>query len=345
MKLFSILKKPNQLDKLAEADAPSRGILNNVRLQIKALHALGICYVLTFCLAVNFASVFLGLPAVFADSSSKLIFAQSLMWFICFNIISNYLLILYNSKKSHFGPGYTKDLPFNAVNKTDKSDWSFQNAASVVNARARSHWSSREATSAVNARAPSDWTICSHCNISVPPRTRHCAICQVCVLKKDHHCFFTGCCIGFYSQKHFIIFCVYGIIGGSWGLYNLGSFLSTTYAPIFSLNIYMYFLPYCLLAFILGYLSISNFVLIFLFYLHITSTSAALYYFSWEMIVIYRGQTPYEFMKGQRIYTDNLRENLRSIFGKYWILPFIIPVPQTLNEGDGMSWSVKSKFN
>lgn len=326
MKLFSILKRPNQLDKLAEDEAHDRGILNNPRLQVRVLHGIAICYILTFCLSVNFVSVFLGLPAVFTQSSSKLVYAQGLMWYICFNIISNYLLILYHSKKSHFGPGNTKVLPFQAVNKTKKSDWS-----------------SQDASAGVNARAPSDWTICSHCDISVPPRTRHCAICQVCVLKKDHHCFFTGGCVGFFNQKHFIIFCVYGIIGGSWGLYNLGTYLSQNYAPLLSLNIYMYLLPYCAVMFTFGYLSFFTLCLILLFYLHITSTCAALYYFLWQMIVISRGQTSYELMKGRRIYTDDLGENLRSVFGKYWIVPFLFPMPMTLNEGTGMSWTLKSK--
>ena len=321
MKLFSILKKPNQLDKLAEDTRDSRGILNNVRLQVRILHSLGICYVLTFCLSVNFASVFLGLPAVFAQSSSKLIYAQGLMWWICFSIVSNFLLILYHSKKSHFGPGHAKDLPFKAVSKTGK------------------------ASSGVNGRDQSDWSKCSHCDIYVPPRTRHCAICQVCVLKKDHHCFFTGCCIGFYNQKHFIIFCVYGIIGGSWGLYNLGTYLSQNYAPILSLNIYQYLLPYCVLTFFLGYLSFFSLCLILLFYLHITSTCAAIYFFVGQMFVISRGQTSYELVKGRKIYSDDFGQNLRSIFGKFWILPFLFPVPVPLNEGDGMSWSMKTKSN
>lgn len=328
MKLFSILRKPNQLDKLTEDETSSKGILNDVRLQVRILHALGICYVLTFCLSVNFASVFLGLPAVFAHSGSKLVYAQGLMWFICFNIISNYLLILYHSKKSHFGPGNTKDLPFQAVNKTSKPDWS--------------DW---ETSSGVNRGTYSDWTICSHCRIPVPPRTRHCAICQVCVLKKDHHCFFTGCCIGFYNQKHFIIFCVYGIIGGAWGLYNLGTYLSQNYAPVLSFNIYQYLLPYCVLMFLFGYLSFFSLCLILLFYLHITSTCAALYYFLWQMFVISRGQTSYELVKGRKIYSDNMVENVRSVFGKFWILQFLFPIPVPLNEGDGMNWTVKEKSN
>ena len=325
MRLFSILKKPNQLDKLAEDTREERGILNNVRLQVKILHSLGICYVISFCLSVNFASVFLGLPAVFAQSSTKLFYAQCLMWWICFNIISNYLLIIYQAKKSHFGQGNSKDLPFDAVNKTAKPDWSAYDNLGV------------------NGGNKSDWSKCSHCDILVPPRTRHCAICKVCVLKKDHHCFFVGNCIGFYNQKHFIIFCVYGIIGGSWGLFNLGTYLSQTYAPIFSFNIYQYLLPYCVLKFFLGYLSFFTMCLIVLFYLHVTSTCASLYYFTWQMFIISRGQTSYELVKRKRIYSDDLGENLGTVFGKYWLLPFLIPIPMPLNEGDGMNWTKKWK--
>lgn len=325
-KLFRVLKKPNRLDEYA--DDEKKGLLwylTNTRSQILILHRLGQVYVTTFCLLVCWSSVTLGLPLIYSDSPEKLYCTQLLMKYICFCIVSNYLLIIFHAKKSHYGNSGTQNLPISSV---------------IVKGRrqAREHLNAPE-----SEQTDSDWLKCTHCDIEVPPRARHCAICQTCVLKKDHHCFFTGCCVGFYNQRYFIIFCFFGILGGTWGIYNLGTYLSTNYAPFLSLHIYNYFLPVCFISCIFGYTAIFDASLVLLFYLHITSTATSYYYFGWEMFIIYRGQTSYECVKRKTVYSDDVWLNMRSVFGPYWIVGFLFPVPFPNNEGDGKSWSYKRK--
>ncbi|XP_053382441.1 probable palmitoyltransferase ZDHHC24 [Mercenaria mercenaria] len=329
-RLFRVLRKPNHLDDYAEDDR--KGLwwyLTNTRTQITILHRLGQIYVVTFCLAVCWSSVTLGLPVVYENAPDTLYRAQCLMMYICFCIVSNYLLIVFHAEKSHFGKRNSKQLPTSAL---------------PVSGKAMSDWSGEKSlNSADNEMINSDWMKCSNCDIEVPPRARHCAICQTCVLKKDHHCFFTGCCIGFYNQRYFITFCIFGIIGGTWGLYNLGTYLSAKYATFLSFQIYWYFLPVCFISCLFGYVTFFDACLVLLFYLHITSTATSYYYFAWQIYIISRGQTSYECVKRRKIYDDNFWTNMRSVFGPYWITGFLVPMPFLLNEGDGKTWRLHRK--
>lgn len=328
LKLLSVLKKPSHLDEFGREE--KKGIswyITSTRGQIKLLHAAGVAYTIIFCFLVCWSSIFLGLPLVFVDSPNGLIVAQIVMFYIWICIETNYLLIRYHAKDSYILHSCGV-LPSNRIGKSNQSDWS---TPGVINVRVEKSYF--------------DWRKCSHCDIDVPPRARHCSICQTCVLKKDHHCFFTGCCIGFHNQRYFITFCVYGIIGGTWGLYSLGTYFNTFFAQVLSLQIYNYFLPVCVVKTMLGYTSVLNFLLVFLFYLHITSTATSLYYFSWQMFIISRGQTSYEFMKKKKVYVGDFWAHMRSIFGRNWIIGFLVPVPFIVNEGDGIHWEVNSKYS
>mgnify|MGYP000087218893 CR=1 FL=1 len=329
-KLFSVLKRPSRLDDYGKEEP--KGIswyFTSTRGAIKLLHAAGVTYTIIFCFLVCLSSVFLGLPLVFEDSPNALFIAQIVMVYIWICIESNFLLIRYRAQNSHVIQS-SGVLPINRIGKSSLNDWrNANNSGRGEN----------------NGIPSSDWKKCSHCDFDVPPRARHCSICRTCVLKKDHHCFFTGCCVGFHNQRYFITFCVYGIIGGTWGLYNLGTYLSTFYYPILSLQIYNYFLPVCVVKTMLGYTSVVNFLLVFLFYLHITSTATSLYYFGWQMFIISRGQTSYECMKRKKVYAADFWSHMRSIFGRNWIIGFILPVPFIVNEGDGVHWDTHSKYS
>ncbi|XP_052233538.1 probable palmitoyltransferase ZDHHC24 [Dreissena polymorpha] len=324
-RFLSVLKRPNKLQDRTEGTRQSlMWYLTSTRGQIKLLHVFAVSYVIIFCFLVCWASVTLGLPVVLQDSPTLLTCSQGLMIYLCFCIEANFLLIKYRAKDSHVLESSYGLLPMKHMNKVKQVEQYACNKSS-------------------NGTVESDWRICSHCNVQVPPRARHCSICQTCVLKKDHHCFFTGCCIGFYNQRYFITFCVLGMVGGSWGLYNLGTYLSTHYAAFFSLQIYKYFLPYMVLSALLGYQSFYELFLVMLFFCHITSTATSYYYFVWQMCIIQRGQTSYEYMTNIRIYEPNFWSGMKSVFGPYWLAGFFVPIPFIVNEGDGKSWMSKTK--
>ncbi|KAK3578256.1 hypothetical protein CHS0354_011579 [Potamilus streckersoni] len=282
---------------------------------VSLMHLVGVVYILVFCSAVFLMEICLTLPYMKQYYHNTSSFKTFLSYYIYISIITNYLLILTHQKKSHFSSDHLTELPFRAGND-------FQKQHDV----------------------PLDWTKCKHCNIHVPLRTRHCSVCRVCTLKKDHHCYFTACCVGFYNQKYFIIFSFYGIVGGTFALYHLIFFLNSSYAPFLSVQIYKYFLPYAFMSVLFGYTSFFELLLVMFLFLHVSSTAASTYYFLWQMFLIFRNQTSYEFLKRTRTVDMTVSEHLQSVFGPYWLISFLVPVPFLLNKGDGMHWPCKKSL-
>lgn len=62
---------------------------------------------------------------------------------------------------------------------------------------------------------------CATCHCVKPPQTHHCKTCNRCVYRMDHHCPWVNNCIGYYSQKPFLLFLIYGEGLGCFSLYEL----------------------------------------------------------------------------------------------------------------------------
>ena len=53
---------------------------------------------------------------------------------------------------------------------------------------------------------------CAKCLGPKPFRVHHCSTCKRCILKMDHHCPWMNNCIGYFNQKHFMLFLAYSEI-------------------------------------------------------------------------------------------------------------------------------------
>ena len=172
------------------------------------------------------------------------------------------------------------------------------------------------------------WKMCEKCCMKAPPRCHHCPMCDVCVLKRDHHCFFTRRCVGFYNQRHFIIFCAWASFG-------------TTYATIHFL-VYYYqvlitetstwdvFAPFALLRWIFGDGSFAITNLMFTFTFNFLFIFLSTGFILDQIDLINKGLTQFE----QKSLDHNklnivdprpLRQKIRAVFGYNYGLSVILP--------------------
>lgn len=267
----------------------------------------GMFFVLFITSVVMLTSYFVTIPfyyTVASEASDSLWKGRLLAVYFYVNIVLNYILILYGGIQSIYCS--RKDLPMFDVSTQE------------------------------------DWTKCDKCDRFVPPRTRHCSICDRCILKRDHHCFFTGCCVGFYNQRYFIMYNLHGALSCLAALWYLKTYLGSHYVELLSEEFFKYTLPYALIAWILGYTTFQIFLMVILFYLILMTGVMCAYFVIWQGNLMIGGQTSYEFVKGNKYYQSNIPEHLRSVFGPYWALNILFPMPQLKQENDGTTWSSSS---
>ena len=248
------------------------------------------------------------IPHVYNSYPDMLPVRQVIAIYMCINVIANYVLItVYNSY-------YVPDKHYSA------------------------------------GLVDSNWRQCLDCKHLIPPRAHHCSLCKGCILKRDHHCFFTGCCIGFYNQRFFVGFLFHVMVGCTYGMYLTVKYVSVEYSSMFedlSWNGYLYhfFLPVTIGEWLLGYLSNYETYYILLSYLTFASGIGAAIAFNIEMYLICRGMTAYEMGSGTILKgKGKITENLKGVFGKYWILNFLIPLPWIKPKGNGIDWYSTTKY-
>ena len=184
---------------------------------------------------------------------------------------------------------------------------------------------------------PEGWRECLKCQLPSPPRSHHCKVCQSCVLKRDHHCFFTGTCVGFYNQRHFIVLCMYSMICSLFFTPYLAAYLNDSVPFLSYEGIYNYVPPIPFMLWFVGQYSTFNLIVLIQLYSLLLCGSASTGFFIWHILIILRGQTSNEFIKNKQIFKMKPIDSIRSVFGPYWAINFIWPIP-TLPSCDGFTW-------
>ena len=63
---------------------------------------------------------------------------------------------------------------------------------------------------------------CKKCQSIKAPQSHHCSICKRCIARMDHHCPWVNNCVGYYNQKHFLLFLIYVFLGSTHALGVIG---------------------------------------------------------------------------------------------------------------------------
>lgn len=184
----------------------------------------------------------------------------------------------------------------------------------------------------------SGWTMCVKCQMLRPPRAHHCSYCKVCILKKELHCILLDNCVGVFTQRRFIILCFYTSISSLIGsvfnlLYVFPRLEFADYLPLYGvLRYYLY-----------GKINFGDIILLIQAYVTIVTLIASLHFLLWQVLIVYRGQTSYEaFRNINRYRLDSPLIHIRQVFGPFWFIHFLIPLPLPI-DADGVSWE-RHKF-
>ena len=273
------------------------------------------------------------LPYFYDESSTLMqIFQYSFSTLIYFEMMANWLCIVLvnNSVKKNQKWNTSKQMMLtesygNAissstavekgkrVSKRMKNGMTYSSKSAPVQEIKVSYWS---------------WKPCTKCQISTPPRCHHCPMCNVCVLKRDHHCFFTRRCVGFFNQRHFIVFCAWASFG-------------TTYATIHFLLYYSkvlmnqtsawdVFAPFALIRWISGYGTFSTVNIMFTFTFNFLFIFLSTGFIIDQIQLIREGLTQFEQKNVDRnklriVDPRPFQDKLRAVFGHNYGVSFIIP--------------------
>ncbi|CAK5058853.1 unnamed protein product [Meloidogyne enterolobii] len=181
------------------------------------------------------------------------------------------------------------------------------------------------------------YRFCYECNFNAPPRSFHCPVCNICILRRDHHSSFVGCCVGHFNQRYFVaaIFNLLPITLSCvvWNVFML--------IPIFNnlFNIWKVIFPH--LAFLLGAISFSQFILIATFAFSAVTLTFNIYLIIAQLFCLSIGQTRVEYLQNINIYNLGIWKNLFEILGENWPFIFISPFIKSPLRSDGHSFTTR----
>lgn len=187
------------------------------------------------------------------------------------------------------------------------------------------------------------WHFCHVCESNVPPRSFHCSSCGICILRRDHHCVFSGSCVGYFNMRHYLSFVGYVTLGGLYATVFNMSFVWDLLGG-FNINTFFYhLLPFPF--FMLGYLSLMQFLCCIMSIINITGSLLCLVLFINHIGLLRSNQTTYE--RNHRIKRwdlGNPRWNLEECLSERWIVGLVCPMIRIRLPRDGFDFPSRESF-
>ncbi|XP_071835192.1 probable palmitoyltransferase ZDHHC24 [Apostichopus japonicus] len=243
----------------------------------------------------------------FQSDAFMMHFTLGLMCYIILEMFSNYFLCLYNN--SYF-----------------ESEKSFSSQSKLL----------------PPTNGSKHWEYCVPCQHYYPPRAHHCPVCKRCILKRHAHCFVVGVCLGHRNLRFFLVFTFYCSVGLFCIALFTWMYLSESHGAVLSHEGLSYLYPVTIFQWITGGLKSSVFGLVTLLYVDMMLCLGSASQFAYHFIHILKGQTSHEADSDVITYDQGVFRNLSEVFGRFWILPFFLPLPLQL-PSDGIHWKKPTK--
>lgn len=187
------------------------------------------------------------------------------------------------------------------------------------------------------------WSLCTVCEVLVPPRSWHCKVCNVCILKRDHHCMFTSCCIGHENHRFFLVFVFYMFIATVYASYYNISFLWDYITFDSWRSIFKIIFPLATL--FMEWTENQLFVFYVIIVLLGGAFTGTLFYFHVDLM--FKGLVTYERHLSKSKYDRGYLNNTKLVLGEKWYLVLLSPWIVSELPCDGINWSkfVTDKVN
>lgn len=147
-----------------------------------------------------------------------------------------------------------------------------------------------------------------------------------------------GSCVGFENQRYFIVFCFYCAAAAIYGLFANYCYATLMYGPVSFSNFYHYILPVAIVEWLFGYADSAFLWCALLISVCFMTSTGSTGIFIWQFFIAVYGVTTFELCKRIKPRRRSILGPVRSVFGSYWMLNFIVPLTCIKQHGNGIEW-------